>query len=204
MYFLLVGILALGVLYLASVLVQRTPVQSQNEPQKVYRTEECYLCLENIHFEVQTSCGHVYCAHCILELANRSWDLKCPACRSLVSILFCNFNLKEAPSDISSGLARFNVSNSGERSLWQVLYETPVMLKRVLNDRDYLGNWKAWSILLGGAVYLLLPEDFLPESKLGILLGSIDDILTLFLSLVVSGISYYQRASRESAENLVN
>jgi Zn finger protein HypA/HybF involved in hydrogenase expression len=59
--------------------------------------EVCSICLgEPKKLEVASTCGHTYCAECILSLyQHEHMKIKCPLCRQEMNVLFKLFKLHE-------------------------------------------------------------------------------------------------------------
>jgi len=55
-----------------------------------YSDERCSICLDQAQYPVQTCCGHLFCANCILKLweSENEQQLKCPNCRRLITLFF--------------------------------------------------------------------------------------------------------------------
>jgi hypothetical protein len=117
---------AYGVILVTTSLVIyccRTSVRrpSINRPEERFDDEECCLCLDEIQYEAQASCGHLYCsefysAYCILAVWDHSHSrLSCPLCRQHISTLFPNFeDDEEESSQAMLAISRYNYYYSEE------------------------------------------------------------------------------------------
>ncbi|KAF3835028.1 hypothetical protein F7725_027586 [Dissostichus mawsoni] len=69
----------------------------------ISRDSHCPVCLQTASFPVQTNCGHLFCAPCLIAYwRHGSWldAISCPLCRQKVSVLCNLFN--ESRSDSQS------------------------------------------------------------------------------------------------------
>ena len=105
MNYLIVASLVIAAIILLRYLLKSRRVQEDPQrPGRIYHDEECPICLENKTYPVQASCGHEFCAACILGALDRSSS--CPLCRRSISILFRNFD--DCPDDLKRKLIRYN------------------------------------------------------------------------------------------------
>ncbi|XP_031174044.1 RING-HC_RNF170 domain-containing protein isoform X2 [Sander lucioperca] len=86
----------------ASMLMSRYKESTQSCP-STSRDWHCPVCLQTASFPVQTNCGHLFCAPCLIAYwRHGSWldAISCPLCRQKVSVLCNLFN--ESRSDRQS------------------------------------------------------------------------------------------------------
>ncbi|XP_029285336.1 E3 ubiquitin-protein ligase RNF170 isoform X2 [Cottoperca gobio] len=86
----------------ASTLMCRHKEATQSRP-STSRDWHCPVCLQTASFPVQTNCGHLFCAPCLIAYwRHGSWldAISCPLCRQKVSVLCNLFN--ESRSDQQS------------------------------------------------------------------------------------------------------
>eukprot|EP00741_Cyanophora_paradoxa_P020636 tig00021281_g19918.t1 len=91
----------------AALAAQRT-AHAFAETQKSYQAFQeavieklkCPICLEDLSMAVETSCGHAYCAECLLEVVShqpasaRKPACECPVCRSAIASVHPSFALR--------------------------------------------------------------------------------------------------------------
>ncbi|XP_005795741.2 E3 ubiquitin-protein ligase RNF170-like [Xiphophorus maculatus] len=127
---------------------------TQSGPSMSSRDSHCPVCLQTATFPVQTNCGHLFCANCLLTYwRHGSWldAVSCPLCRQKVSVL-CNL-FKESRSDQQSKkvlgeITDYNKRYSGApRRVTDYLCDAPLLLQ--LLARNCLGT-------MGGLVWLFL------------------------------------------------
>eukprot|EP00826_Nyctotherus_ovalis_P035982 TRINITY_DN3143_c0_g3_i1.p3 TRINITY_DN3143_c0_g3~~TRINITY_DN3143_c0_g3_i1.p3 ORF type:complete len:121 (-),score=11.78 TRINITY_DN3143_c0_g3_i1:342-704(-) len=60
------------------------------EKPAAYSDERCVICLGQIQYPIQTCCGHVFCANCILRMweSENHRQLSCPLCRRTITLFF--------------------------------------------------------------------------------------------------------------------
>ena len=65
-------------------------VRIPSETYNLYLIFRCAICAERIEFEVESNCGHVYCAKCFVEFwrSRNNEQLDCPYCRRPISLFF--------------------------------------------------------------------------------------------------------------------
>ncbi|UXI17706.1 ankyrin repeat domain-containing protein 13C [Sarcoptes scabiei] len=139
---------------------------SSNSRNRHFNTMDgnCPVCLNSFTYPIETNCGHMFCAECILRCWQqpqwRGGPIKCPVCRQQVNILLPCFNVNSVTnvervdanqSSISDSnsiannrpvsnqfireLNRYNRRFSGEPRPWyDYLYDLPTMLRHLSND----------------------------------------------------------------------
>lgn len=117
------------------------------------RDLHCPVCLQTASFPVQTNCGHLFCAPCLIAYwRHGSWlhAISCPLCRQKVSVMCNLFN--ESRSDRQSKevlgeITDYNKRYSGApRRVTDYLCDAPLLLQLLVRG---LGT-------MGGLVWLFL------------------------------------------------
>lgn len=174
------------------------------EPRRRYGSQnQCPVCLNDIAYEVETNCGHIFCCKCWLAYrAHGSFlgAVRCPVCRQQVTILFQCFTENELnptsgseeEPELGTFIREINSYNrrySGEpRQFWETVRELPILFRHLVSEIFseggflYLYRLRVSLLVIGCVIYLLSPLDIIPEAAFGIL-GLVDDMLVL---LVVS------------------
>jgi hypothetical protein len=141
---------AYGVILVSTSLVIyccRTSVRrpSITRPEERFDEGECCLCLDEIHYEAQAVCGHLYCgelhsAYCIFAVWDHSHSkLSCPMCRSPISILFPNFEDNDQESSQAMlAISRYNYCYSDEARTVTFNTVDPTHLRRPLPPSSVL------------------------------------------------------------------
>ncbi|CAI9731675.1 E3 ubiquitin-protein ligase RNF170-like [Octopus vulgaris] len=182
--------------------LNRVPVSNPNRRQN---ESNCPVCLDDLSFGVETNCGHVFCASCIIAYWHYgSWlgGIKCPVCRQKVTLLLLCFTDAETRSttqeraDILNQIHDYNRRFSGEpRSIMDYLNDIPTLLRHCLQE---LFSWNGLMIIFRmriticavfGICYLISPLDIIPEAAFG-LFGLLDDVFVLSLMVVYITIAY--------------
>ncbi|KAF7203421.1 E3 ubiquitin-protein ligase RNF170 isoform X2 [Nothobranchius furzeri] len=170
------------------------------------RDWHCPVCLQTATFPVQTNCGHLFCATCLLTYwKHGSWldAISCPLCRQKVSKL-CNL-FKESLSDQQSKKVLGEITDYNKRysgAPWRVtdyLCDTPLLLQLLARGLGTMGGL-VWLFLFRvalccvGAVVSLSspPADTLSPSSSSLesdpsvcgLLGVLDDLVVVILLLM--------------------
>lgn len=73
-------------------LVEIGPDGESKELRKI--NDDCAICINNITDEVQLLCSHSFCAKCLIDYGNHSFNMEnilCPICRGSSKILVANF-----------------------------------------------------------------------------------------------------------------
>uniref|UniRef100_A0AAY5KIJ4 RING-type domain-containing protein n=1 Tax=Esox lucius TaxID=8010 RepID=A0AAY5KIJ4_ESOLU len=168
---------------------------SQVCPSVGHRDWHCPVCLQTASFPVQTNCGHLFCAPClILYWRHGSWldAISCPLCRQKVSSIHNLFS--EGPSDrkkmeVLGEITDYNKRYSGApRRVTDYLCDTPLFLQLLARSLGTMGGLVCLFFLrvalccVGAIVSLSTPPLEGPPSFSG-LLEVLDDLVVVFLLL---------------------
>lgn len=174
----------------------------------------CPVCLEDLYYGVETNCGHIFCARCIIAYWHYgSWlgGIKCPVCRQKVTLILICFTESETQSasqeqtNILNEIHDYNRRFSGEpRPVMDYIRDIPTLLRHFLQE---LFTWNGLMMMFRmritictvfGICYLISPLDIIPEAAFG-LFGLLDDVFVLLLIVVYISIAYREFvASRRS------
>ncbi|GFU09571.1 e3 ubiquitin-protein ligase RNF170 [Trichonephila clavipes] len=98
----------------------------------------CPICLNEPRYPVETNCGHLFCAQCIITYwrsGNWMGAVHCPVCRQTVSVLLqCFTNNTDISSaertELLEGINDYNRHFSGEpRPLMDYVWDLPTLLR---------------------------------------------------------------------------
>ncbi|KAK1164240.1 E3 ubiquitin-protein ligase RNF170-like [Acipenser oxyrinchus oxyrinchus] len=179
-----------------------------------HNDSHCPVCLQTATFPVETNCGHLFCAPCLIEYwRHGSWlgAISCPLCRQQVSILCSLFHENQRDQQerqVLLDIRDYNKRFSGEpRPVVDYLYDMPLFLSLVLRGLFTMGGL-VWIFCLriavcccGAVVSLSSPLSVIPEPLCGVL-GAVDDLMVVFL-LLICMININQQMGPERA-NIAN
>lgn len=158
----------------------------------------CAICLDIFVLPIETNCGHLFCANCLLSYRNHSNTLRimqCPMCRQTVTLLFeCFTNTADVShqtlSDVRSEIRHYNRRFSTATSGWlDYLRDIPTLFRHLWREFFSVGGLvlmfriRVLMCVIAAIVYLLSPLDIIPELFLG-LFGLLDDAFILVLLLM--------------------
>ncbi|XP_072245947.1 E3 ubiquitin-protein ligase RNF170 [Leuresthes tenuis] len=184
----------------------------------------CPVCLQTARFPVQTNCGHLFCAPCLLTYwRHGSWldAISCPLCRQKVSVLFNLFS--ESRSDQQSKevlgeITDYNKRYSGApRRVTDYLCDAPLLLQLLARGLGTMGGL-VWLFLFRVALCCVgtmvsissPPMDTVSSSSSPMgtdpslcgLLGALDDLVVVILILIcVLNINQQMVPERGSSPN---
>ncbi|KAM9385855.1 E3 ubiquitin-protein ligase RNF170 [Pholidichthys leucotaenia] len=166
----------------------------------------CPVCLQTARFPVQTNCGHLFCAPCLIAYwRHGSWldAISCPLCRQKVIVL-CNL-FKESRSDKQSKevlgeITDYNRRYSGaQRRITDYLYDAPLLLQLLARGLGTMGGlvclflFRVALCCVGTVVSISSPplepvsspsSDLQADPSLRGLLGVLDDLVVVILLLI--------------------
>ncbi|KAI7799560.1 RING-HC_RNF170 domain-containing protein [Triplophysa rosa] len=160
------------------------------------REPQCPVCLQTASYPVETNCGHLFCAPCLISYwKHGSWldAINCPLCRQKVNKMCHVFGDNRADRkerEILRHIKDYNKRYSGApRQVKDYLCDAPLFMLLLVR---WLGNMSGlvWLFLLrvavcgfGAAMSLASPLETLP-GPLGGVLGMLDDFVVVFLLLI--------------------
>ncbi|XP_014024837.1 E3 ubiquitin-protein ligase RNF170 isoform X1 [Salmo salar] len=185
---------------------------SQICPSADHRDWLCPVCLQTASFPVQTNCGHLFCAPCLISYWRLgSWldAISCPLCRQRVSVLCCLFG--EGQSDrkereVLGEITDYNKRYSGTpRRVTDYLCDTPLFLQLLARGLGAMGGLVCLFFLRVvlcclGAMVSLSSAPLDTPSSLSSLLGVLDDLVVVFL-LLTCVININQQMTPESGNS---
>ncbi|XP_033478109.2 E3 ubiquitin-protein ligase RNF170 [Epinephelus lanceolatus] len=188
----------------ASTLMSRHKEPTQSCP-STSRDLHCPVCLQTASFPVQTNCGHLFCAPCLIAYwRHGSWldAISCPLCRQKVSVLCNLFN--ESRSDHQSKevlgeITDYNKRYSGApRRVTDYLCDAPLLLQLLARGLGTMGGlvwlffFRVALCCVGTVVSISYPpldpvssssDPLETDPSLCGLLGVLDDLVVVILLL---------------------
>ncbi|XP_034737554.1 E3 ubiquitin-protein ligase RNF170-like isoform X1 [Etheostoma cragini] len=130
----------------ASTLISRYKESTQSCP-STSRDWHCPVCLQTASFPVQTNCGHLFCAPCLITYwRHGSWldAISCPLCRQKVSVL-CNLfkesRLDRQSKEVLGEITDYNKRYSGApRRVADYLCDAPLLLQLLARGLGTMGG----------------------------------------------------------------
>ncbi|XP_045105915.1 E3 ubiquitin-protein ligase RNF170-like [Portunus trituberculatus] len=170
---------------------------------------ECPICMDPARFALETNCGHVYCATCIIQNWQTNFTITpmlCPYCRQEIILLLPCFSEGEVmAADVPAVMERERVVaqvqeynrmySQHPRSWYGQLQDLPTILRHIWAElftwRGILMAFKLRVILsvVMAVLYVVSPIDIIPEAFLG-LLGLADDVVVIIIILIQVSIVY--------------
>ncbi|XP_055946466.1 E3 ubiquitin-protein ligase RNF170-like isoform X1 [Argiope bruennichi] len=165
---------------------------------------QCPVCLNEPHYPVETNCGHLFCAQCVITYwrhGNWMGAIHCPVCRQLVTALLQCFTNS---SDLSSTervrlleeINDYNRHYSGEPRPWlDYLWDLPTLLRHAgseffsVGGIMYMFRLRIFLCFIAAVMYLISPLDMIPEAVFGIL-GLLDDMFVVLLLAIYVTVIY--------------
>ncbi|MBN3313984.1 RN170 ligase, partial [Atractosteus spatula] len=156
----------------------------------------CPVCLQTAAFPVETNCGHLFCAPCLIAYwRHTSWlgAISCPLCRQKVSQLchlFIESHADKQEQQVLLDIRDYNKRFSGmPRRVADYLYDLPLFLHLTLRGLCTMGGL-VWVFFLrvvvccfGALMSLISPLKGIHEPFCGVL-GALDDLVVIFLLLI--------------------
>ena len=180
---------------------------------------QCPICLNEPRLPIETNCGHLFCANCIIVYwRHGNWStsgpIRCPVCRQQVTLLLCCFrpidNSNSSSASTSANTTQtertraihdindYNRRYSGEPRPWlDYLRDLPTLLRHMSNEFFTLGGLmymlriRIVLCFVAAIMYLISPLDMIPEAVFGIL-GLLDDVFVVLVLAVYVTIIYRQ------------
>ncbi|TMS19875.1 E3 ubiquitin-protein ligase RNF170 [Larimichthys crocea] len=170
------------------------------------RDWHCPVCLQTVSFPVQTNCGHLFCAPCLITYwRHGSWldAISCPLCRQKVSVLCNLFN--ESRSDRQSKeflgeITDYNKRYSGApRRVTDYLCDAPLLLQLLARGLGTMGGlvwlffFRVALCCVGTVVSISYPplepvsssaNPLETDASICGLLGVLDDLVVVILLLI--------------------
>ncbi|KAK7066725.1 hypothetical protein SK128_006561 [Halocaridina rubra] len=170
---------------------------------------ECPICMDPAKFAVETNCGHMYCASCIIQNWRTNFTvspMSCPFCRQEVTLLLpCFTDGENNTADIAEVEERERLMNDIKqynrmysehpRSLYGQLQDLPTILRHIWAELftwrgiEMISRFRVIICLVTGVLYAIMPIDIIPEAFLG-LLGLIDDVVVIAFLLIQVSVVY--------------
>lgn len=189
------------------------------------RDSQCPVCLQTPSFPVQTNCGHLFCAPCLITYwRHGSWldAISCPICRQKVSVLCHLFS--ESRSDqrskaVLSEIKDYNRRYSGApRTITEYLCDAPLLLQLVIRGLGTMGGllWlffiRVVLCCVGMVVSISSPPPESVKSTAGSLqfdpcglLGVLDDLVVVILLFIcVINVNQQMAPERVQTANAVS
>lgn len=184
---------------------QQHETLANDRPQRQHRDVTCPVCLCDAQYPVETNCGHIFCANCMVTYWNTGrWTgaVRCPSCRQQVTILLRCFSEAEQQTRteerqrLVDSINLYNRRYSGQPLSWgEYIRDLPTILRHCFYDFFSLGGL-IWMFRLRilvcfvvALLYLLSPLDVIPEVAFG-LFGLLDDIFVVLLLAIYISIIY--------------
>lgn len=174
-----------------------------NASRHIDSDSQCPVCLGELHYPVETNCGHLFCAQCVITYwRHGNWlgAIRCPVCRQTVTVLLRCFredpDNPEATNDIIYNINDYNRHFSGEPRDWlDYLWDLPTLLRHASTEffsvggLMYMFRLRIFLCFFAGIMYLISPLDMIPEAVFGIL-GLLDDLFVIFLLAIYVTVIY--------------
>ncbi|XP_056132562.1 RING-HC_RNF170 domain-containing protein isoform X2 [Lampris incognitus] len=171
-----------------------------------HRDWHCPVCLQTASFPVQTNCGHLFCAPCLITYwRHGSWldAISCPLCRQKVSVLcrlFTESRSDGKSKEVLGYITDYNSRYSGApRRLTDYLCDAPLLLQLLARGLGTMGGlvwlffFRVALCCVGTVVSFSSPHlETVPSSanqletdpSLCGLLGVLDDLVVVILLLI--------------------
>ncbi|KAM3876146.1 E3 ubiquitin-protein ligase RNF170 [Diretmus argenteus] len=127
--------------------MSRHKESSQFCPSMGHRDWHCPVCLQTASFPVQTNCGHLFCAPCLIAYwRHGSWldAISCPLCRQKVSVLcrlFSESRSDRQSKEVLGEITDYNKRYSGApRRVTDYLCDAPLLLQLLARGLGTMGG----------------------------------------------------------------
>uniref|UniRef100_A0A3B4B4N3 RING-type domain-containing protein n=1 Tax=Periophthalmus magnuspinnatus TaxID=409849 RepID=A0A3B4B4N3_9GOBI len=170
------------------------------------RDSQCPVCLQAPSFPVNTNCGHLFCAPCLITYwRHGSWldAISCPLCRQKVSMLchlFSESRSDQQSKEVLGEITNYNRRYSGAPrtvSISDYLCDAPLLLQLLARCLGTMGGllglffFRVILCCIGTVVSITSssPDPILSSSapsnpSLRGLLGALDDLVVVILLLI--------------------
>ncbi|XP_035508740.1 RING-HC_RNF170 domain-containing protein [Morone saxatilis] len=170
------------------------------------RDWHCPVCLQTASFPVQTNCGHLFCAPCLIAYwRHGSWldAISCPLCRQKVSVLCNLFNESRTDrqsKEVLEEITDYNKRYSGApRRVTDYLCDAPLLLQLLARGLGTMGGlvwlffFRVALCCVGTVVSISYPplepvsssaNPLETDPSLCGLLGVLDDLVVVILLLI--------------------
>ncbi|KAL3224337.1 hypothetical protein MRX96_049527 [Rhipicephalus microplus] len=170
---------------------------------------QCPICLGEPRHSVETNCGHLFCASCLVSYwhhGNWRGAVRCPVCRQQVSVMLRCFQDQHLPDETDAqreerarllrDINDYNRRYSGEPRPWlDHLRDLPTLLRHVgseffsMGGIMYMFRLRIVLCFVAAIMYLISPLDMIPEAIFGIL-GLLDDLFVVLLLAIYVTVIY--------------
>ncbi|XP_029355554.1 E3 ubiquitin-protein ligase RNF170 [Echeneis naucrates] len=187
-------------------------------PTTSHRDWHCPVCLQMASFPVQTNCGHLFCAPCLIAYwRHSSWldAISCPLCRQKVSMLchlFSESRSDRQSKEVLGEITDYNKRYSGApRRLTDYLCDAPLLLQLLARSLGTMG-WLVWLFFFRVALCCVGTVVSISSSSASALetdpslcglLGVLDDLVVIIL-LLICVINVNQQMVPERGRHSVN
>lgn len=170
-----------------------------------FASEQCPVCLTEFRYPVETNCGHMFCAQCLISYwRHGNWlgAIRCPVCRQSVAVLLQCFREASDTDDLQErnrmlyDINDYNRHFSIEPRPWlEYLWDLPTLLRHAgseffsVGGLMYMFRLRIILCFVAALMYLISPLDMIPEAVFG-LLGLIDDMFVVFLLAIYVTVIY--------------
>ncbi|XP_071517179.1 E3 ubiquitin-protein ligase RNF170-like isoform X3 [Panulirus ornatus] len=170
---------------------------------------ECPICMDLAKFAVETNCGHMYCASCIIQNWKTNFTMSpmpCPFCRQEVTLLLPCFSEGETNTTeiteieererVMADIKQYNrMYSEHPTSFYSQLQDLPTILRHIWAELftwrgiEMLSRFRFLICVITAFLYAITPIDLIPEAFLG-LIGLIDDVVVIVFLLIQVSVVY--------------
>ncbi|KAL3868909.1 hypothetical protein ACJMK2_041853 [Sinanodonta woodiana] len=168
--------------------------------------QTCPVCLGQAEYAVETNCGHLFCGSCLYAYwRHGNWlgAVRCPVCRTQVSLMLRNFSPSEQNNvnsperqQVEDQINQYNRRFSGEPRPWRgYIQDLPTLFRHAMSEFFSVGGlvwmfrFRIIMCFIAAFLYFISPLDIIPEAVFGIL-GFFDDLFILLLLAIYITIIY--------------
>ena len=137
---------------------------------------------------VQLTCSHDFWGVWLMNVYDHTGQqIKCPMCRTSVSVIFKEFEPNEENQELREKIKRYNRIYAENRSFLEFFLDAPYILRRWFGSihgfAGLIQNLRLLTLLTIALLYILSPFDIIPESVFGVI-GLLDDIFVFVIILL--------------------